>query len=983
MDSKFATLELQSSITHDAANPDAVDKSSPLPFLDWVKYFADVSTDPSFLLKAYKNYVNDWFSTRKASITENQNIVQNLYVSLFRNIALNYLTQEERRFINNVNLSRPSEIAILMPLLVRKIKDICLYFASQRETVKHSTFIHNLKGSNFSLGKIVSEALDNSFSDPKINKLFSDHGITKDTIKSKLSFEIEPLYDLETNYYDINPAKTGEDYNATGKRLEYFNANSYEFNPDLFVNFDVSVVQAIERYPVILQELGTNFSVNLDFTAQDLQYLKDEDFTSLVNDLDTNNLRLRTLKESLQHFSGSTFYYLSTNADRKFTYGQLFQADTFVNYLNRRFPTVASVESEKFTTKPFIGGFFTPDKQGILNFLSFGLNGSMQSLSADHVYVFPDPLMYGNISGLSQTKLDTPFIFSENVSVLKNSMTNSYSFGRALTDFLTKFRGYQSRSETLNCDAIGVSRVQDPQEFFTGSEKTKWANADVYPPIPYNTFPIAQRQETLLQNLYTKTLYQHKTDIYNNEFAFYKEIYPFSNPQVTKNDENAGIIVCLSLDGGETFYTTASGYNYNYNIVDADNNQSGVTTYTGGLTSLTSIDYFLQSILLYPEQDFYRTTITYNILIYDCQNFNAYPAEAVVTVLSAETFVYEGLTPLGMYSYIHSASSLDCGPFVYNGEDATYADYDRSLIEHNLVLGSTLSSAETTLYNISGNLTKEITLYNQQQVYGDLYFRNYNNSTITAASAVLSGLFAKYSSAITDQIFSQLKHFDLIADTAIFETENYLLFERLVYDYDTSTYLPQPSERFYIYKPSTTFAGNSANYLIDWYQEYNHFSNTWYNEKDDTILVARTNLVNAPYLLNDRRIDIDLFLYNFSTLKQIGLSSIASFSLSAMPMDNVNLINIEKPLLNYNPDTGSYVVKFLAKDPSHAFFDTTISFKMDNNRNVYNISTITLYPNMFIFSNNFAYQTFGGFQYRSLDNTTAGISFSGNSLVIN
>lgn len=981
MESKFAVLELQSSITYDATNTKAVDIANPLPFLDWVKYFANVSSDPSFLLSQYKNYVNAWFEVKKDSQTNKQDTIQGLYVSLFKNIAVNYLTQEEKRFVQNADLTKTSEITAILPLLVRKIKDVCLYFVAQRERVKYSTLDHNLKSSPYSIEKITLETLEQSFLDPDINKRFADLGITLDDLKANLAIELEPLYDLETNYYDINPVLPASAYDATGDRASYFAANSFDFDPDLFIDFDVSVVRAIEKYPVILQELGANFSVNLDFTAQDLQFLKDEDFTTLVNDLDVNNLKLQNLKEALQHFGGTTFYYLSTNQDKSFLYGKLFEANSFANYLNRRFPTIAAVESDKLATEAQIGGFFKPDKLGILNFLSFNQTGKLNALSANAVYVFPDPNIYGNISGLSRTKLDTPFSFVEDVSLLKNNHTTNFAFGQAISDFLTKFKGYQSRSESLNYDAAGVSRFQDPTDYFKGSEKTIWANADVFPPTPSNLLPISQRNQTLLNNLFNKTLVQHKVDIYNNEFAFYKEILTTPNPISIRAYEQGQTITCLTLDG-HTFYDSASGYNFNFDVVDLDHNYSGVTLNTSYILGLSSYNYNFQSVLLYPEQDFYKTVINFDITVYDGLNLGEYPDNTNLITWEASSFNAEGYISGNRYSYIHSASALESGALQFNNTDASFVYYNRSLVEGGTLIGEALSSAGTVLFAGSGNLIKDVTLYNQQNIYGDLYFRNYNGTLITAASAALSGVFSKYNSTLTNEIYTKLKGFDLILDTAVFETDNYLFFERLRYDYNTESYISQPDIRSYIFKDPTNITTNAVQGVGNNILEYNQFSNTWYNEKDETVLVCTTQLLSALSATNNRSIAINLYEYDFNQVSQLGTGPLCTFTLSATAPNSINIISIEKPLLNYNSNTGNYVLKFLAKDPTDLFYDTTVFFKLDKHYNPYMVNLYTQYPNMFIWSENFGAQSFSILgQIKQLYGTVT-YGFSGNSLII-
>ena len=636
---KFTTLELQNSITYDRTNISAIDNNAPLSFLDWVKYFAGIASDPTFLLNQYKQYVELWFTIQQVSITIKQDIIRELYISLFRNIAINYLTAEEKRFITNFNLNNPSDLTTVLPLLVSKIKDICLHYVSLRERAKSAIYDYNIKGSEFSIKKIINEELFQSYLDPEINKLFLQAGITQETLKQIFNVSFEDYNDLGTDYFDINSTIPVSAYNTSGDQTTYFAANSYTFDPNLFVDFGISVVSAIQKYPVIIKELGTSFSINLTFTENDLQYLKDQDFTNLVNNIDTTNLNLNTLQDALQQFSGTTFYYLSTNTIGEQTYGELFKADEFANYLNRRFPTVAMIEGNNIQLESKTGRFFRPDKLGILNFLGFNVHGTPKSLSANSLYIFPDPTIYGNISGLSRTKFDSPYIFTDNVYDLKFNQTNTFRFGEAVSDYFTKFKGYQSRSESLNWDATGPSRTQDPVEFFSGIQKTTWANSDIFPVDRNGNFPIDQRQATLLHT--NETLFQHKTDIFNNEYSLYKELYKADNPSETFITEQGPILTCLILDG-HTFADPVSGYSFNFDVVDEELGYSGVTLSASSLSGVSAdyFDYIIPSVRIFPEFEFYKTILQYVFTIYDGQNF-LLPPTTPIDVIDFNSFLQE------------------------------------------------------------------------------------------------------------------------------------------------------------------------------------------------------------------------------------------------------------------------------------------------------------------------------------------------------
>ena len=583
------------SIVADPNNATAVDRDNPLTFLEWVQYFVSIESNPQTLLLEYKRYILNWQNANVNKSTDNQVNLQSLYVSLFRNIAVNILTQEEKRFITNADYTDPQQIAAVVPIFVRKIKDICLYYASTRDNVRSATYSYNIKGSNFALDKIIRDTIDNSFLDPEINKLFLQAGITKTNIKQTLSISFDELYDTETNYYDINPLLPASAYSPTDSRSDYFTSNTYDFDPDLFIDFDNSIVKEIQQYPVILDTLGANFAIDFSVTSNDLQFLKDQDFTNLVNTLDTNNLNLNVLKDTLQTFCGTTFYYLSTNNQSQFTYDKLFDADAFTNYLNRRFPTILQVESDKLEPIQQIGNFFRPDKLGIQNFLAFNIQGSLQGLSPDTIYVFPDPNKYGNITGLSRSTFNNPFSYIEDVSIFKNSISNTTNFGAAITNFVTKFKGYQSRSETLNYDPTGVSRASDNYEFFTGLKKTIWDHSDVFPSNSKNFLPIDDKTNYLLFNNLTQV--QFKQDLYGSSFGLYKEINQAKDPAQVKFNNSGNIIYGITMDGSQLL--TISGGTWNVPALSA----TQLDTNTGTFSSY-SPDYTVPCIRFFPELDF-------------------------------------------------------------------------------------------------------------------------------------------------------------------------------------------------------------------------------------------------------------------------------------------------------------------------------------------------------------------------------------------
>ena len=1038
-------LQISNSITVNSANPNAIDRDNPLSFLDWIKYFTGVQSDPRILLQNYKQYIISWQQVNQGTTTD---YIQSLYTSLLQNIAVNFLAQEERRFVNNADYSDPTQVAAIVPMFVRKIKDICLYYASVREEVKSTPYKYNLRTSNYALQKTIAETINNSFLDPEINKLFVEEGITPDSIKQTLSISFDELYDTETNYYDINSTLPASAYDATGRRLEYFGSNEYDLEPELFIDFDASIVKQIQQYPVILNTLGSNFAVNFPVTSNDLQFLKDQDFTNLVNTLNVDNLNINYLKQALETFSGTTFYYLSTNNESQFNYGLLFEANAFSNYLNRRFPTIAQVDSDKLETIQSIGGFFKPEKNGIQNFQAFNINGSIQSLSANTIYIFPDPNIYGNITGLSRSSFDNPFSYIEDVTSFKNNYTNTAGFGYALTDFIAKFKGYQSRSESLNYDPTGVSRASDSYEYFKGPKKTVWNNDDVFPRNSTNYLPIQAKTEYLL---YTNNLtqVQLKHDLNGNSFGLYKEVYAAKDPATVRTNALGGVIYCQEFDcnqfftaSGGTWNLPASGvltldagsasfgYTSSYTAVLALNNSvftgstqlsssygvSGIyvdqsisvtnygyiTAYNATLSSAftpyfinTQWQYNLQSVLFYPELDFCKTDPIYVFdRVSDSQAFNAptalyalFPYVNFIDYAYPDTYVSNTINaivstggvlfrnfPLTGYGY------SDCGPFLNKGVDASPISIQRNYSAPNTYFNTVLSEAATTFDSNSGTLANNISLYDQYDIYGTIYYRSADNTKVLPASAILNSIFVKYPAGIQNEVYNYTKYFDIINTTLVVETSSYIIFEALNYDYNTSTYLT---------------IGNTLNYIVkDNNNPYSQFSNTWYDEIADVIYVAKTDVVPQASATNSRAIYFDLYKYDGSTLNKIftplnsNIITSSYFSLSTLTgyttagyVSFINFTAIERPVLSYGYDTGKYNLKYIGKDSSNMFYTVDFTYKIGTN--IYDLSGNIYIPDMFLHSENFGNTVFSSFASTKTlaPFTTAALTLSSNYLL--
>lgn len=1011
---RFVDEKILNSITSgDYDNP--IDSSNPLSFLKWVERERSSFTTANEYITRYNSYVNNWYEAKNIIPEKQENIIVDLYKSLVKEIVLSYTSINERRFLRNLDLNNSTDLAIAIPFFAQKIKDICLYFSTLREKAKNATIEYNLKGSNYGIQKLIYNEIAKALETQDLTDLIRTYNLSISSIRNNLIVELEELFDLYPNYFDLGTLPASAYGSLSGIRSDYFDLNVFQIDPDLYLNFDKSIIKAISSYPFFLTELGTNnFSVVPEISATQLEYLKDIDFISLVNNNNQNNLKINLNTLFNKKFIGTDFYYLSTNkTNTSVVSGKLFDADSrFANYLNKLNPTLAYIpEPQYLKTAKNIGLFFKPDKIGFLNFFNFDFFNTLNknSLSADTIYIFPDPTKFGNITGNTQQYRDIPLASIENNSILQSDFSNSFKFGDIKSDtLLPTFRSYQTREQSLDDSYTGITRYVDPQEFFTGPEKNTWANEDVFPVVPSNRYPMESRTLTLLPTL--KTLVQYKSDVFGNEFGLYKLVEPYVNLQAILSAAGLeeGDRQCLLLDG-HLFYDPISGYNFNYQLSgtilktsNAIPPGSGYYTRTDNLTVISPLSANLYnngipqfalsgnpfSIVSYryqPElfcdnivdtylncniRDGFTFTSSNSGLLKDYStddpNFNplipVYFDELVDggSNPSAPNFRASFAFP-SLFSFAPPLSVIKdyfCSYYVVSAFTDSFTpcsdavDVDEGLTENNFFVNIRVPNRTTSyLQTLTGGVDKKQSIYKTRfENTGDFYYRKSNSTLVMPVSVALSGLLVKYPEDVYNEITNSVVNFDIFYDTLLIETVNYLLFDKIEFNYESNNILSSANNESYIKRGE--------------YKKFEKVSTTWFNENENIILFAKTNLFYQLSTTNFKIVYPTIYVLDLkdTIIKQIypnksdlTYSDLKEFSLSGTNL-NVEIVEIDKPIFSYSSETDTFNISYLAKDTSNIFYLFETRFKYYNGT-LSNISTTVFKPALDAVYTNFANPT--------------------------
>ena len=157
-------------------------------------------------------------------------------------------------------------------------------------------------------------------------------------------------------------------------------------------------------------------------------------------------------------------YYISCNSTSDILSGKMFDAQApHRNLLNINNPATIQVPGNDFKSEREVGLFFRPTNHGMLKIdAAFEPVLDKRTISADTVYIFPDPTRYGNILGVGGSSRQSPFMF-----VLKNRefKNNSSSFGKSLVKSNSDTQNFYSYS-SLEQDNF----TQNNEEPFYGIE---------------------------------------------------------------------------------------------------------------------------------------------------------------------------------------------------------------------------------------------------------------------------------------------------------------------------------------------------------------------------------------------------------------------------------------------------------------------------------------------------------------------------------
>lgn len=279
-----------------------------------------------------------------------------------------------------------------------------------------------------------------------------------------------------------------------------------------------------------------NIFVNTEKVVEDLLAQHGDEITSVEQlplscfsnyTAKKDNLNIFQQKKGVEKYIGNDLVFLSggDTQSQYITGVGVSKQEPQRNLLNIFNPTCNFIPEKQRKTYDQIGGFFTPDKIGVVTYASYNPAPRIlqDRITPGVTYMLPDINVYGSGYGNNKYGVNLPIDHKESTSWVKPPWVNIGMRGRIFgVSKMPLFYNYTSTETTLDAPKYGISKYTDNYDFWYGSAAAEvWANPDVYELKEANKYYITQRAYELLTDL-CDSPYKWRTDVFGNQYMLYK-----------------------------------------------------------------------------------------------------------------------------------------------------------------------------------------------------------------------------------------------------------------------------------------------------------------------------------------------------------------------------------------------------------------------------------------------------------------------------
>ena len=195
-------------------------------------------------------------------------------------------------------------------------------------------------------------------------------------------------------------------------------------------------------------------------------------------------------------------------------------------------------------------------------------------------------------------------------------------------------------------------------------------------------------------------------------------------------------------------------------------------------------------------------------------------------------------------------------------------------------------------------------IYSRRQANGILYVRNLNGivAPVSATFPTLYTMLCSYSN-LGEELNWQIKDIDLWYDILMIHTSNYIIFEKIGFDFDTGLFEFLPDNLHIIDISEKNYAGS------------------WFFDEDKDIAFSVVELASGIVFP-------DVYLLDINTNELVATTSARNVASNFNWVSGYNIHEIDDPVFTYNGNTGNYNISlfgYVSASDDTFFITTNIS----------------------------------------------------------
>jgi hypothetical protein len=218
MSSKYSnTDQVLNSITNPDAK-DVQDSTKPFTLIEWIDKTQNTPGSADNYIDIYNDYLTLWRRKTNLSTNDAQESIRDTYTNFLKEITLKYTSDDERRYLNNIDFTNKNELDAALPFYANRIKEIVELIYKNRQQLKFQKIKFSFKGSKIGLEKAIFDMLVKFISGEKLvnDKLTDINEFVRNT-----RIIINEKYDTSQSYFD-----NSFNYTTGGEYIDV-NGNSY------------------------------------------------------------------------------------------------------------------------------------------------------------------------------------------------------------------------------------------------------------------------------------------------------------------------------------------------------------------------------------------------------------------------------------------------------------------------------------------------------------------------------------------------------------------------------------------------------------------------------------------------------------------------------------------------------------------------------------------------------------------------------------